>query len=71
MSMMSGLTAKPLLLIWVERLAGREPSKNHVAVGQAIGHPHPKNGAVLLLARIANERLFALKMTIKRVINAG
>jgi len=69
--MMSGLTAKPLLLIWVERLAGREPSKNHVAVGQAFGFPHPKNGAVLLLARIFDERHCELRKTIKGVKNAG
>ena len=50
---MSGLTAKPLLLIWGRGSAEREPLKDLVAVVQAIGLAHSKDGAVLLLARIS------------------
>ena len=64
---LSGLMAKPLLLIWGRGSAEREPLKDLVAVVQAIGLAHSKDGAVLLLARIFDERHRALGMTIKGV----
>src|SRR3972149_3087423 len=53
--MMSGLMAKPLLLNRVDWDKGRQLSSDHVAVGQANGFPHPKDGAVLLLALISDD----------------
>ena len=68
---MSGLMAKPLLLIWGNGLEEREPLEDQVAVVRAIKLPHSKNGAVLFLARIFDDEHCAQTMMIKGVKNAG
>ena len=68
---MSGLMAKPLLLIRVERLYERERPSDQVVVVLAIALPPSSQGAVLLLARIFDDEHCAQTMTIKRVKNAG
>ena len=68
---LSGLTAKPLLLIWGKGVEEPEPLADPVAVVRAIELPHSKNGEVLLLARIIDEGHCAPKMAVKRIKNAG